>query len=73
MTPPELHEIRTQRLVMDRVTLGALLGVDPASVWRWETGAREISEPVARLVRVLVEVPGVREWLETRAFLDAAQ
>lgn len=64
MTPTDLRAIRTERLVVDRETLGAWLGVDPVTVWRWETGSRAMPGPAMRLVRALVEVPGAREWLE---------
>ena len=54
MTGQELRAQRrrlglTQRLLAERV------GVTSTSVARWERGERGISEPVARLVRLLAE------------------
>ncbi|MCI0371432.1 MAG: helix-turn-helix domain-containing protein [candidate division NC10 bacterium] len=50
MTPAALRRIRRD-LGLTQEQLAKELGVDRVSVARWETAARPISEPVARLVR----------------------
>ena len=58
MTPTGLKRIRRE-LGLTQRELAALLGVGRIAVARWETGARGISEPVARLVqRIRVEAKG---------------
>ena len=52
MTPTELRRIR-KALGLTQEGLAKALGVGQNAVARWETGARGISEPVARLVRLL--------------------
>jgi transcriptional regulator with XRE-family HTH domain len=51
--------LERQRLSPDRFTLSAValrLGVDPSTLWRWETGA---SKPTCRHARMLAKVLGV--------------
>jgi transcriptional regulator with XRE-family HTH domain len=43
-------------LKLSQAKLAARLGVTVTSVARWERDERTIAEPVARLVRVLVEI-----------------
>ena len=57
MTGDELRRLR-RRLGLTQVQLAERLGVTSTSVARWERGERAISEPVARLVRLLGEMSG---------------
>lgn len=50
MAPTKLKRIRKE-LGLTQAGLAKQLGVGQNAVARWETGARGISEPVARLVR----------------------
>lgn len=50
MRPVELKRIRRQ-LGLTQQALAERLGVDRTTVARWETGARGIAEPIARLVQ----------------------
>ncbi|MGH7321002.1 MAG: helix-turn-helix domain-containing protein [Candidatus Rokuibacteriota bacterium] len=54
MTGKELRGLR-DLLELTQAQLAARLGVTPTSVARWERGERAISEPVARLVKFLVD------------------
>jgi DNA-binding transcriptional regulator YiaG len=53
MTGPQLRRTRRQ-LGLTQVGLATALGVTSTTVARWERGESGISEPVARLVRILV-------------------
>lgn len=60
MTPAALKRIRRE-LGLTQQELAALVGVGRIAVARWETGARGISEPIARLVqRIRAEARGMR-------------
>jgi DNA-binding transcriptional regulator YiaG len=60
MTPAGLKRIRRE-LGLTQEELAARLGVQRETVARWETGARGIAEPIARLVRrVAAEARGKR-------------
>jgi transcriptional regulator with XRE-family HTH domain len=50
--PKRLYVLREQ-LGFTQEQLAAALGVHPMTVSRWERGARQIPEPVARLVERL--------------------
>lgn len=62
MTPPEIRTTR-ESLGLTQAQLARLVGVDARTWRRWECAEREMPEPVARLLRLVVLVPGVREWL----------
>ena len=53
MTGEAFRELR-QRLGLTQSQLAERLGVTVTSVARWEREERAISEPVARLIRLLV-------------------
>jgi transcriptional regulator with XRE-family HTH domain len=58
MTPLGLRRIR-RALGLTQEELGKRIGVRRLAVTRWESGARGISEPIARLVqRVAAEARG---------------
>lgn len=52
MTPLGLRRIR-RALGLTQAALAQRLGVRRLAVTRWESGARGISEPIARFVRLL--------------------
>lgn len=54
MTPEELKRLRA-KLGLTQEQLGAEVGVHRVSVARWETGEHKVPEPVARLLRRLLE------------------
>lgn len=54
MTGHDLQRIRAL-LELTQEELGARLGVQKNTVWRWEHDQRRIPEPVARLVDYLVK------------------
>jgi|SRR5262245_50721992 len=54
MTGKELRKIRTRRKLTQK-DLAARIGVTTTSLARWERGEVGISEPVARLVRMLAQ------------------
>jgi len=54
MTADEFSAIR-QRLKLTQAELAVRLGVSRVTVARWESGLRTISEPVARLLRLLAK------------------
>jgi DNA-binding transcriptional regulator YiaG len=54
MTARELHAMR-RRAGLTQAGLAARMGVDPITVSRWERGAVEPPEPMARLARLLCE------------------
>lgn len=54
MRPDEIARIR-ERLRLTQQELADLLGVNRVAIARWETGARNISEPAARLLRRIHE------------------
>jgi transcriptional regulator with XRE-family HTH domain len=56
VTGDELRSLRSKTLKLSQAKLAARLGVTVTSVARWERNERTIGEPVARLVRVLVEI-----------------
>jgi transcriptional regulator with XRE-family HTH domain len=61
MTGSQLRRIRT-RLKLTQVELAEKIGVHANSVARWERDEIGISEPVARLVRVLArQIPRQQE------------
>jgi transcriptional regulator with XRE-family HTH domain len=61
MTGSQLRRIRT-RLKLTQVELAEKIGVHANSVARWERDEVGISEPVARLVRVLArQIPRQQE------------
>ena len=49
MSPEEIKRIRAS-LGLRQQQLAELLGVDRVAVARWETGARNISQPITRLL-----------------------
>lgn len=53
MTGPHCRRLR-RRLGLTQVELAARLGVAGNTVWRWEAGQRQIPEPVARLLILLM-------------------
>lgn len=60
MTPARLKRIRRE-LGLTQEELAHRLGVRRVTVARWETGARGIAEPIARLVqRIAAEARGKR-------------
>jgi DNA-binding XRE family transcriptional regulator len=61
----ELKLIRAQ-LGYTQAELGAVLGVEGATVYRYEAGLRQVPEPVIRLARQLVRVQAMaREEVQT--------
>jgi len=68
MTGKEFRKLR-DRLGINQPELAELLGVHEISISRYETGTRQISEPVAKLLQLLVklrdlggvEAPGTTE------------
>lgn len=61
--PTELKRIRSA-LGLTQAALANQLGVRRETVARWETGARRIAEPVARLARRLVREAKARKQRE---------
>jgi len=57
MTGQELKDHR-KRLGVTQAQLAERLGVTANALARWERGERRIAEPVARLVRLLVQLKG---------------
>jgi putative transcriptional regulator len=58
MTGKEVKQAR-KRLNLSQAKLAARLGVTSNTVARWEWGAVNMPEPAARLLRLLVKVPGL--------------
>lgn len=52
MKPKDLKRIR-QKLGLTQKELAERLGVTLVTVGRWEAGMRKISEPVAKLVKMI--------------------
>ncbi len=57
MTGAELRRLR-QRLKLTQAELAAWMGTTTASVSRWESGERTISELVSRYITLLVKTRG---------------
>lgn len=55
----ELRRLRT-RAGLTQAALAARLGIKPNTVARWEQQVRSISEPMARLIRMVVQSRGAR-------------
>ncbi len=62
MTPAEFLACRTA-LGLTQGALASTLGVGRRAVQYWESGEREVPEPVARLMRAAVSHPGLLAWL----------
>lgn len=60
MTPSELRAIRTD-LGLTQDALATTLGVSRRAVVYWEQGDRPIPQPVAMLLQLLIENPGILE------------
>ncbi len=60
VTPGELKRIRSA-LGLTQGAFAVQLGVYRETVARWETGARRIAEPVARLARRLMQEAKARK------------
>jgi DNA-binding transcriptional regulator YiaG len=56
----KLKRIR-KRLALTQVELAVELGVHPITVAKWETGARGIAEPIAKLVMRIAAERGQRK------------
>ena len=54
----ELRKLR-KRAGLTQAALAERLGLTPNAVARWEQRARSISEPMARLIRTVLEAKGV--------------
>jgi DNA-binding transcriptional regulator YiaG len=68
MTPGEFRTIR-ERLGLNTHGLAVVIGASSGrTVRRWEAGEREISGPVQRLMRLLIESPEARELLGIKLF-----
>jgi DNA-binding transcriptional regulator YiaG len=59
VTGAELRKLR-ERLKLTQAELAAWMGTTTASVSRWESGDRKISELVSRYLRLLVQTQGKR-------------
>jgi DNA-binding transcriptional regulator YiaG len=60
MKSTDVQRLR-RRLGLTQVTLAARLGVHPLTVSRWERGQVRVTEPMARLLRLLATVPTTRK------------
>jgi putative transcriptional regulator len=56
MTGSEVRRIR-KRLGLTQVELAAKIGVTSNTVARWERGLVRVTEPVARLIRLVAKLP----------------
>jgi DNA-binding transcriptional regulator YiaG len=56
MTRTDVQRLR-RRLGLTQVELAERLGVHPLTVSRWERGQVRVTEPMARLLRLLATVP----------------
>lgn len=65
MTPPDFRALRLS-LALTQGQAARLCGVDARTWRRWEAGDRKPAEAVLRLLRLMQDMPGVREWLEDR-------
>lgn len=54
----ELRKLR-KRAGLTQAALAERLGLTPNAVARWEQQARSISDPMARLIRMVLEAKGV--------------
>lgn len=46
---------------MSQTDLAKLIGVTPAAVNFWETNQRRISEPVSKLLKLLIKFPQLKD------------
>ena len=53
MTPSDLKKLRV-KLGISQAKLAALIGTTSTTVYRWETGRSPISEPIAKLIAMLM-------------------
>jgi DNA-binding transcriptional regulator YiaG len=56
MTSADVQRLR-RRLGVTQVELAARLGVHPLTVSRWERGQVRVTEPMARLLKLLAALP----------------
>jgi transcriptional regulator with XRE-family HTH domain len=61
MRPADLIDRARGALKLTLLEFAALLGVDPSTVTRWRNGARALPNPVALLLRLILEDPLARE------------
>jgi len=59
MEASELRRLR-RRAGLTQAALAARLGIKPNTVARWEQQVRSISEPMARLIRIVLQSGGAR-------------
>jgi DNA-binding transcriptional regulator YiaG len=62
VAPMEAGELRRlrRRAGLTQAALAARLGIKPNTVARWEQQVRSISEPMARLIRMVLQSGGAR-------------
>ena len=62
VTPLEASELRRlrRRAGLTQAALAVRLGIKPNTVARWEQQVRSISEPMARLIRMVLQSGGTR-------------
>lgn len=63
LTPAEIKEAR-KSLGLTQVEFERLLGVSSPTCSRWENGAVQQSKSSDRLIRLIADVPGAKEYLE---------
>lgn len=63
LTPAEIKEAR-RSLGLTQVEFERLLGVSSPTCSRWENGAVQQSKSSDRLIRLIADVPGAKEYLE---------
>jgi transcriptional regulator with XRE-family HTH domain len=71
MTPEQIRDARMS-LGLTRGRAALLFGVDPRTWRRWETGDREISPSVVKLIALCTTLPAAWEALQAMADTDGA-